>query len=82
MSKSAKWWTVIGYYEDNDQPFGDYVEAETAEEALLQLQAKSLDSTLIVVDVIAGKHVSALNNETTIFLYDYEGVADEGVRVA
>jgi hypothetical protein len=61
-SKNSKW-TVVAFYEDNDQPYVAHVNATSAEVAAEVAQKGVEDGlTLRVVEVFSGHHRGRLGN--------------------
>lgn len=57
------WYTVVGYYPDNNQPYVEWVEAETPGAAVKSLKP---EADLEVVDVFKGKNKGIMCNDKTI----------------
>jgi hypothetical protein len=51
-------YTIVGYYEDNDQTYGDHVAAESVEAA-----ARMAPVGCVIVSVFAGRHMDLLPAE-------------------
>jgi hypothetical protein len=58
-----KQFTVIGFYENNDQPYMEHTMALTPQKAVISLRP---ESDVLVVDVLAGHHCGLLNNEELV----------------
>jgi hypothetical protein len=75
---TKKPYTVIGYYRDNNQPWMEHVNAPDATSgaglALISLSENS-GGEPVVVEVIEGKHMGVLHNESLLMMQD--GVMSE-----
>lgn len=59
--------TVIGFYQDNNQPFMDWVEATSPQEAATTAQKRRKGSAVGIVEVVCGKVTGCLLNEEVIY---------------
>ena len=62
-----KHWTVIGYYEDNMQPFVTHVSAKNSSDAAKRAGTHT-DSPddLRIVEVLRGRHMGCLGNNEVL----------------
>lgn len=59
-----KRYTIIGYYEDTDQPFNDHIEAANPMEAAREVILRHPEpGDLIVVDILEGWHMSQISDQ-------------------
>ena len=73
-------WTVVGYYRDNNQPWMEFVKAETAQRAALAAVSMAPDSVSstdrAVVEVVEGNHKGCLLNEEVLFEDGLQALAE------
>lgn len=70
-----KGYTVVGYYADNNQPWVEFAEADSAKEAaeqavdqLIERDSSIMGQDVRIVEAFEGKHFGCLNNETVLNL--------------
>lgn len=73
MAKT-EWFTVVGYYADNNQPFIYHQKTETAEAAAAVTIARA-EGDPVIVEVLAGAHEGILDTITTLDRGWYEARA-------
>lgn len=75
MADATKGWTVVGYWQDESQPWVEYSEAETPQKALTEIADFMIESNsftpevlrdLIIVAVFPGRHEEALLSLVTV----------------
>ena len=62
--KNTKW-TVVGFYEDNMQPYVDHIMAESPQAAAEKTISKT-EENLRVVEVFKGANIGRLNNNEVL----------------
>lgn len=71
--------TVVGYYEDNGQPYVEHVEANDWVEAMrtciLDHPEPPQASELVIVSVFDGAHKDQTEHESCVYACDVPGVA-------
>lgn len=69
IKSSPVTFTVIGFYEDNNQTWTDYVEGQTAIEVTIKaLSKRQKYGNPVVVEVFEGLHKGLLENTTLLAL--------------